>query len=59
MLVESCALYAATFLLFLVPWWAGSDIVSTFWPVLIQTQVCDVFILLQRITVFRRRLIVL
>ena len=44
MLVESCALYAATFLLFLVPWWVDSVVADTFWPVLIEVQVCDVFI---------------
>jgi hypothetical protein len=46
MLVESCALYAATLLLFLVPTWANSIIAGTFWPVLNEIQVCDIFILL-------------
>jgi hypothetical protein len=44
MLVESCALYAAAFLLFLVPWWANSVIAATFWPVLNEIQVCEIFI---------------
>ena len=39
MLVESCALYAMSSLLVLVPWAIGSHIESTFLAVLTQTQV--------------------
>jgi hypothetical protein len=39
MLVESCALYAVTFVLFVGPWAAHSPIAKTFFPILIQTQV--------------------
>lgn len=39
-LVESCALYALSFLLFIGPWGAGSLVQSVFFPTLIETQVC-------------------
>lgn len=42
-LTESCALYAVTFLLFVGPWAAGSPVASTFFPILVQTQVRDTF----------------
>ena len=39
MLVESCALYTVTFLLFVVPWFSSSNLSSTFWPALTEIQV--------------------
>ena len=38
-LVESCALYAVSFILFLGPWGAGSSAANIFFPVVAQTQV--------------------
>jgi hypothetical protein len=38
-LVESCALYAVTYLLFLVPWTMQSPFTNAFFPILAQTQV--------------------
>ena len=38
-LVESCALYAVTFVLFVGPWAAGSPVSGIFFPILIQVQV--------------------
>ena len=39
MMIESCALYAVTFLLFIGSWAAGSSLMYVFFPVLSQTQV--------------------
>lgn len=39
MLVESYALYAVNFLLFIGAWGAGNDVANLFSPILIQTQV--------------------
>ena len=39
MLVESCALYAVSYLLFMVPWAAGSPVSNAFFPILAETQV--------------------
>ena len=39
MIVESYALYAVNFLLFIGPWGANSYIANIFFPILIQTQV--------------------
>ena len=41
-LTESCALFAVTFLLFVGPWAAGSPVASTFFPILVQTQVREI-----------------
>jgi hypothetical protein len=38
-LIESCALYAVSFLLFIGPWGANSLVEYVFFPVLIETQV--------------------
>ena len=44
MLVESCALYAVSYLLFIGPWASGSAVSNIFFPILAETQVCaDVF----------------
>lgn len=38
-LIESCALYAVTFILFIVPWGAKSRIADIFFPILAEAQV--------------------
>ena len=38
-LIESCALYAISFLLFIGPWIANHSIQYIFWPILAETQV--------------------
>ena len=38
-LTESCALFAVTFLLFVIPWAANNAISSVFFPILVETQV--------------------
>lgn len=40
MLIESSALYAASFLLYIGPWGANSNIANIFFPILAETQVC-------------------
>lgn len=44
-LIESCALYAVSFLLFIGPWGADSGVEYVFFPILIETQVRVVFTL--------------
>ena len=39
MLIESCALYAITYLLFMAPWAAGSSVGNAFFPILAEVQV--------------------
>ena len=39
MLVESCALYAVAFLLYIGSYWADVAVVATFWSILTETQV--------------------
>ena len=39
MLIESCALYAASYILFIGPWAAGSSISNIFFPILAEAQV--------------------
>jgi hypothetical protein len=39
MLIESCALYTVTFLLFVVPWFSNNNLEATFWPALTEIQV--------------------
>lgn len=43
MLVESCALYAVSYILFIGPWATGSPVSNIFFPILAETQVCDIF----------------
>ena len=43
-LVESCAIYAVTSLLFVAPWGAKSHVADIFLPVLGEIQVCPIFI---------------
>lgn len=38
-LIESCALYAASFILFIGPWGANSSVANIFFPVVAETQV--------------------
>ena len=38
-LVESCALYAATYVLYFGPWGAGNYAASIFFPILVEVQV--------------------
>ena len=45
-LVESCALYAASFILFLGPWGSLSSVANIFFPVLAQAQVRAIFYIL-------------
>lgn len=45
MLVESCALYAVSFLLYFGPWADGSSVASLFFPALEGMQVCAVLML--------------
>ena len=42
-LIESCALYAISFILFIVPWSRGSFVANIFFPVVAETQVRPVF----------------
>jgi hypothetical protein len=42
-LIESAALYAVSFILYMGPWIAGNDSQLIFLPILTQTQVCAVF----------------
>ena len=42
MLIESCALYAISFILFIGPWGAHSPLQFTFLPILAEIQVCVV-----------------
>lgn len=42
MLIESCALYAVSYLLFIGPWAIGSPVSNIFFPILAETQVCAV-----------------
>lgn len=48
-LVESCALYAVTFLLFIIPWATGSYIQYVFLQILVQTQVIAPFLIVLRL----------
>ena len=43
MLIESCALYTCAILLYVIPWWANSDVSTTFGSILTETQVRNVF----------------
>lgn len=49
MLVESCALYAASSLLFLGPWGGGSAASNIFFPILGETQVIALFLITLRV----------
>lgn len=42
-LIESCALYTASFILFIGPWGSGSSVANVFFPVVAETQVRAVF----------------
>ena len=42
--VESSALYAVCFLLYIAPWGAGRNIQFIFFPILAQVQVCAIFL---------------
>ena len=53
MLIESSALYAVSFILFIVPYAASSWLGSTFWPILNGTQVCAVSGLTCRSSILR------
>lgn len=46
MLIESSAIYAAAVLLFIVPWGIKSSVQFIFFPILIDAQVCAVFVFL-------------
>ena len=48
MLIESCAIYAITFLLFMGPWAAASSVSNVFFSALTGTQVCADFTIFQR-----------
>ena len=39
MLIESCALYAVSYILFIGPWASGSSVSNIFFPILAETQV--------------------
>ena len=43
-LVESCALYAASFILFIGPWGSGSSVANVFFPMVAETQVRAFFL---------------
>ena len=45
MFIESCTLYATTFLLFVGPWCANSWVADVFFPILIEAQVCSISVL--------------
>ena len=45
-LVESCTLYAVSYILFIGPWAAGSPATNIFYPILAETQVRTVFMFL-------------
>lgn len=49
MLVESCALYAVSYLLFMAPWAAGSPVSNAFFPILAETQVIAPFLIVLRV----------
>lgn len=49
MLVESCALYAATYLLFIVPWAASSSVANAFAPIVAETLVIAPFLIILRV----------
>lgn len=42
LLVESCALYALSYILFIGPWATGSPVSNIFFPILAETQVCTI-----------------
>ena len=42
-LVESCALYAVSFVLFIGAWGSSSPVANIFFPVVAETQVCALF----------------
>lgn len=43
MLIESCAIYAASSLLFMVPWWIESSVTGFFWQIINEAQAGFVF----------------
>lgn len=49
MLVESCALYAVTYLLFIVPWAMVNSVANIFFPVLAETQVIAPLLVILRV----------
>jgi len=49
MLIESSALYAVVFLLYIGPWGANSNISDFFFPVLVETQVIAPFLIILRV----------
>lgn len=49
MLVESCALYAITYLLFMAPWSAGSFVGNAFFPILAEVQVISPYFIILRV----------
>lgn len=56
-LIESCALYAVSFILFIGPWGSGSSAANIFFPIVAQTQVCAFFLSLFHILQTYRNLI--
>lgn len=50
MVVESCALFAISFLVFVGLWAAGSPVASVFFSVLVETQVIAPFLVIRRVT---------
>lgn len=49
MFIESSALYAATFLMFIGPWGTGSWVAGIFFPILIETQAIAPFLIILRV----------
>lgn len=48
-LIESCALYAITYLLFMAPWAAGSSVGNAFFPILVEVQVISPYLIILRV----------
>lgn len=49
MLVESCALYAVTYILFIGPWSIGNPVANIFFPILAETQVIAPLLIILRV----------
>lgn len=49
LLVESCALYAVSYILFIGPWAIGSPVSNIFFPILAETQVIAPFLIILRV----------
>ena len=54
MLIESCGIYAISFLLYMGPWAAASSIANLFFTMLAGTQVCTLSTLSRRVATFGR-----